>query len=251
MTSPAATPPQPLHGPIVGNTDGLTRYQNLMGGTGTTLLHRLLSGPQTDSTLDIAEHVVFLNGASCGLHQHTRNEEIYYVLGGAGVVDMDGRRLDVHSGDLIITPLGSTHRVGARDGTDLAILVVEVLPGGGERRANPTSIAMRKLLVEQAASALDGVRVASVELGDYFTGAWGPFQLAALGPGATLGPRTASDAEQFVYVARGHARVEVGDLQEAGGAGLYVVVPPGVGWTAVNTSDRNEAEVVITQVGVP
>ncbi len=254
MTSLAATQTQRPNGPVVGNTDGPTTYYDLMGGTGTVKLKRLLSGPQMASSLEIAERVEFLEGASCGLHQHTRTEEVYYLLDGHGEMEMNGERLEVHSGDLVITPLGSTHRIGGFGNTNVAILVVEMLPGPDGRRGDPTRIAMPELLADRATSPAAGVRVASVELARHFTGAWGPFQLTVLEPGATLGPRTASDAEQFLYVARGRARLEFGGWQEAGGAGLYVVVPPGMAWTVVNDSSRDPAEVVITSnrlAGVP
>jgi quercetin dioxygenase-like cupin family protein len=251
MTSLAASAHTPANGPIVGNSDAPTTYYNLMGGQGTVKLKRLLSGPQMASTLDIAEHVAFLEGASCGHHRHTRAEEFYYVLGGDGVVDVDGERLPALGGDLIITPLNSAHKIGGRGNSSVAILVVEVLPGPGGRRGDPTRIAMPELLAREAASPVDGVRVATVDLAKHLTGAWGPFQLAALEPGASLGPHAISDAEQFLYLASGDVRFEFGDWREAGSAGLYAVVPPGTAWTIVNTSARNRAEVAITQVGVP
>ena len=102
-------------------------------------LKRLLSGPQMVSSLEIAERVEFLKGASCGVHQHTRTEEIYYLLDGHGEMEMDGERLEVHGGDLVITPLGSTHRIGGFGNTNVVILVVEVLPGprGPAGRSDP------------------------------------------------------------------------------------------------------------------
>jgi len=234
----------------VGDTDGLTTYYDLMGGTGEVRLKRLLSAPQMTSSLDIAEHVVFLEGASCGLHRHTRTEEIYYLLGGAGTVEMDGERLEVRGGDLIITPHSSAHKIGAFADTNVAMLVVEVPPGPEGRRADPARIAVRGLLADQPVSP-EGVRVASVELPKFFTGAWGPFRLAALDPGARLGPCTTDGAEQFLYLAGGHARFEFGDRRQAGKAGLYAAIPPGVPWTIVNDSIHNRAEVAITQVGLP
>lgn len=246
MTSLAAAQAQRPNGPVVGNTDGPTTYYDLMGGMGTVRLKRLLSGPQMASSLEIAERVEFLKGASCGLHQHHQTEEIYYLLDGDGEMEMDGERLEVHSGDLVITPLGSTHSIGGFGNTNVAILVMEVLPGPKGPRGAPARIAMPELLADRATSPTAGVRVASVDLAKHFTGAWGPFELAALEPGATLGPRIARDAEQFLYVARGHARLEFGGWQETGCAGLHLVVPPGMAWTVVNDSSRDPAQVVIT-----
>lgn len=250
MTSHPATPNRRQSGPIVGDIDGLTTYYDLMGGSGEVRLKRLLSAPQMTSSLDIAEHVVFLEGASCGLHRHTRTEEIYYLLSGAGTVEVEGERLEVRGGDLIITPLNSVHQIGAVGDTNLAMLVVEVLPGPEARRTDPTRITVRALLADQPAS-FQGVRVASVELPKFLTGAWGPFQLAALDPGARLGPCITDSAEQFLYLACGHARFEFGDRHQAGKAGLYTAIPPGMPWTIVNDSISNRAEIAITQVGLP
>ncbi len=249
-----AAPTRP-YGPIVGNTDGLSTFQNLMGGEGTCRLKRLVSGFHVVSTLDCMEHVVLLAGASCGRHTHTRTAEIYYVLGGAGVMHlaMDGeppKRWEVVGGDLITAPLHTSHTIAALPDTSIAILVVEVLPGDDDRRPDPTRIAVRDLLADQAAGRADGVRVTTVELARHLTGAWGPFQVAALEPAARLGPHTTRNAEQFLYLVRGRARFEFGNQQEAGTAGLYVAVPPGVPWTIANDSTHNLAEVAITEVGV-
>jgi mannose-6-phosphate isomerase-like protein (cupin superfamily) len=46
-------------------------------------------------------------------HYHRRSEEIYFVLGGAGVLEIDGESLDVHAGDAALIAPGAWHQIRA------------------------------------------------------------------------------------------------------------------------------------------
>jgi len=53
-------------------------------------------------------------------HYHSRTEEIYFVVRGEGIVELDGRPVEVKEGDLIVIEPGTVHSV---DG-EMDLLVV-------------------------------------------------------------------------------------------------------------------------------
>lgn len=61
-------------------------------------------------------------GAGIGLHQHHK-DEIYYVLSGRGIYELDGKAQDVRAGDAMLTRPGSTHAI-RQDGEDDLVLLI-------------------------------------------------------------------------------------------------------------------------------
>ena len=52
-------------------------------------------------------------GSSTQRHYHKLSEEIYFILEGHGVMDIDGENRDVKVGDAILIPAGSWHQITA------------------------------------------------------------------------------------------------------------------------------------------
>lgn len=50
-------------------------------------------------------------GASIGLHDHTKDFEVYYILSGKGLVDDNGEDVIVEAGDVIYTADGAKHSI--------------------------------------------------------------------------------------------------------------------------------------------
>ena len=61
-------------------------------------------------------------GAGIGLHQHHK-DEIYYVLSGRGVYELDGTAQPVQAGDAMLTRPGSTHAI-RQDGDEELVLLI-------------------------------------------------------------------------------------------------------------------------------
>ncbi|WP_447938514.1 cupin domain-containing protein [Pseudoxanthomonas mexicana] len=66
---------------------------------------------------------VLHKGAGIGLHQHHK-DEIYYVLSGQGVYELDGVAQAVHAGDAMLTRPGSTHAIRQDGDEDLVLLIM-------------------------------------------------------------------------------------------------------------------------------
>jgi lysophospholipase L1-like esterase/mannose-6-phosphate isomerase-like protein (cupin superfamily) len=66
---------------------------------------------------------VLHRGAGIGLHQHHK-DEIYYVLSGHGIYELDGKAQAVHAGDAMLTRPGSTHAIRQDGEEDLVLLIM-------------------------------------------------------------------------------------------------------------------------------
>jgi mannose-6-phosphate isomerase-like protein (cupin superfamily) len=66
-------------------------------------------------------------GGVSGEHAHTRTEEIYFVLSGAGELLLDGRPHRVEAGDMALTKIGGRHGLRNIGSEPLDWLVIEIL----------------------------------------------------------------------------------------------------------------------------
>lgn len=62
-------------------------------------------------------------GASIGYH-FQEIDEIYYILDGKGMMQMNGETFEVQSGDAILTRAGSSHGIAPSGTNDLVIMIV-------------------------------------------------------------------------------------------------------------------------------
>lgn len=61
-------------------------------------------------------------GTSTQRHFHRVAEEIYFLLEGEGLMDVDGATRIVGPGDAILIPAGAWHQLAAADGADIRML---------------------------------------------------------------------------------------------------------------------------------
>lgn len=66
---------------------------------------------------------ILKSGSSIGYHLQ-KEDEIYYVISGNGIMQMNGKTFPVKPGDAILTRPGSSHGIMPNDDNDLTILIV-------------------------------------------------------------------------------------------------------------------------------
>jgi mannose-6-phosphate isomerase-like protein (cupin superfamily) len=76
--------------------------------------------PLIDEKDAAAAEVHHLEITDARLHFHERTDEIYYVLGGTGRMQLDAAEIDLHEGVVVYVPRGTKHRAWG----DLKVLVV-------------------------------------------------------------------------------------------------------------------------------
>jgi mannose-6-phosphate isomerase-like protein (cupin superfamily) len=65
-------------------------------------------------------------GVSIGYHQHTGDEEYYYIVSGKGLMTLDGESFEVTGGDITAVYPGGMHGLENTGTEDLRIIVISV-----------------------------------------------------------------------------------------------------------------------------
>ena len=66
-------------------------------------------------------------GSTIGYHLQ-KEEEVYYILGGTGEMNMNGETFIVHAGDAILTRPGSSHSLKQEGKEDLVLIITYRIP---------------------------------------------------------------------------------------------------------------------------
>ena len=84
---------------------------------------RELLNPRNSSLLNqsLAEATLPPRGAT-ERHYHRRAEEIYFIVEGTGLMELDGDEREVRPGDAILIPPGAWHRIEATGEEGLRLL---------------------------------------------------------------------------------------------------------------------------------
>ena len=64
-------------------------------------------------------------GKRLSYQRHTSRTEHWYVVGGAGLVTLDGAERPVRVGSTVDVPAGAAHRAAADEGADLVLVEVQ------------------------------------------------------------------------------------------------------------------------------
>jgi mannose-6-phosphate isomerase-like protein (cupin superfamily) len=84
--------------------------ERLRDGEGNTRLTYLLDAGAEKNARMFAE--ITLNpGCSIGYHRHDSETEYYFILSGTGLVNDDGKEVEVKQGDSVITGNGASHSI--------------------------------------------------------------------------------------------------------------------------------------------
>ena len=83
--------------------------------------------PRTDEAACTAYRVRIAPHSTTSVSFHKVAEEIYYVLEGSGAAVLNGARHDLHAGDFLRLPPGTTH--GFETGADALVLLDIHTPG--------------------------------------------------------------------------------------------------------------------------
>jgi mannose-6-phosphate isomerase-like protein (cupin superfamily) len=84
--------------------------ENMRNGEGTVQLTYLLDAAGEKNARMFAE-ITLKPGCSIGYHQHNSETEYFFIISGAGMVNDNGREVQVKPGDSIITGNGASHSI--------------------------------------------------------------------------------------------------------------------------------------------
>jgi lysophospholipase L1-like esterase/mannose-6-phosphate isomerase-like protein (cupin superfamily) len=106
---------------IVNERDIPVEQPGPHGGAGVTVAHPFFRDAPALG-FEFRKRVL-RRGAGIGLHQHHK-DEIYYVLGGSGIYELDGVAREVRAGDAMLIRPGSTHAIRQHGDADLVLLIM-------------------------------------------------------------------------------------------------------------------------------
>jgi len=248
-------PPVDTYGVITNDIAGLGEIRNLVGGTGTARWKQLINGMHLAGAWGPVEYVELPPGASCGEHLHAEREEIYYIIDGSAVMQVNGTSVEVTAADLITCPIGTVHGIGvpADAGQPMRFFVVEMFPHQG-----PPGPAVRIGVRDQLQPlpgyrgyAEDDLRVATIDLTRHFTGPWRSFTEIEIPADAVIGPyQPRAATTEVLFVTEGEAEVTAGSEVLKGGPGLCVGGSAASAVTVRNPSDTRVLRMISTQVAV-
>lgn len=97
-------------------------------GKGPVNLFEIWSKSDFSSKIDFIDRVVVPPGSTIGFHKHGENEEMYVVLEGQGLMNIEGEEIAVNKGDMILNPVGGSHGLvnNSKENTDILVIQVSV-----------------------------------------------------------------------------------------------------------------------------
>jgi mannose-6-phosphate isomerase-like protein (cupin superfamily) len=100
--------------------------ENMRGGNGSVRLLHAFKEDEMSAKTRLCAKIILEKGCSIGVHQHAKDEEIYYILTGTGkVVDENGEHT-VKKGDAVLTGNGASHSIENIGEDTLELLAVVV-----------------------------------------------------------------------------------------------------------------------------
>lgn len=98
-----------------------TEVKNMRGGTGSIYLQKV--NPILDNMKMYAK-ITIPKGSSIGMHTHTEDEEMIYVLKNNGILTIDDKEYELSEGMISICKRGHNHSIKNIYKEDLVLLAV-------------------------------------------------------------------------------------------------------------------------------
>ncbi len=98
--------------------------ERMRGGTGTVEILHIFRSQELKGKTRLFAKLRLTAGSSIGYHRHDGEEEIFYILSGAGMVTEEGAAVAVKPGDSVLTGGGAGHSIANEGPEPLELLAV-------------------------------------------------------------------------------------------------------------------------------
>jgi mannose-6-phosphate isomerase-like protein (cupin superfamily) len=95
-------------------------------GDEPVLFAEAFTGNDFEGDWGFVEYVTVPVGSAIPVHRHDQDEEIYFIIEGAGVLTLDGQEVQVGAGDLAACRLGSSHGLVNASQQEMKLIVVGI-----------------------------------------------------------------------------------------------------------------------------
>ncbi|SCH41022.1 cupin domain-containing protein [Romboutsia sp. Marseille-P6047] len=97
---------------------------NLRNGKGNVKREHIIKGDEFKGKGKLFAKITIPKGNSIGMHDHTEDFEVYYILRGTGQVLDNGDLIQVNEGDVIYTADGNEHYIENIGNEDLELIAL-------------------------------------------------------------------------------------------------------------------------------
>ncbi|MBT3191224.1 MAG: cupin domain-containing protein [Verrucomicrobia bacterium] len=84
---------------------------NMRGGTGTVTIEKMFLPEEMTANSRLCARLTLPPGASIGSHQHLKEDEVYVITQGCGILDDGQCETLVSVGDAVLTGNGESHSI--------------------------------------------------------------------------------------------------------------------------------------------
>ncbi|NRD74110.1 cupin domain-containing protein [Shewanella sp. VB17] len=95
-------------------------------GVGPYDLHEIWSSDDFKSNIDFIDRVVIPPHSTVGYHKHGNNEEMYIVLEGNGQMTLNGEKVQITKGDMILNQPWGEHGLVNHSSDNIDLLVIQI-----------------------------------------------------------------------------------------------------------------------------
>ncbi|MGL6107117.1 cupin domain-containing protein [Romboutsia sp.] len=100
--------------------------EKLRNGKGVVKLQHIIQGDELKDKGTLFARIIIPVGNSIGMHDHTDDFEVYYILKGKGKVFDNGQLVEVTEGDVVYTADGKEHYIENIGDEDLEFLATVI-----------------------------------------------------------------------------------------------------------------------------
>lgn len=86
-------------------------YEKCHDGTGNVLAHWVLTSGDSKKGIQFMHDDTIEPNATIGIHPHEKDEEVYFVAEGNGVMILDGKEYPMGPGDVCVCRPGHSHGI--------------------------------------------------------------------------------------------------------------------------------------------
>ncbi|MBT3296100.1 MAG: cupin domain-containing protein [Verrucomicrobia bacterium] len=105
--------------------------EQMRGGNGSVTISHLFSREEWTANVRLCAELTLPPGASIGSHQHLREDEVYIITAGSGLLDDGSGEERVSTGDAVLTGNGATHTI-RNDGSEPLTLIAVIAMYGAK-----------------------------------------------------------------------------------------------------------------------
>jgi mannose-6-phosphate isomerase-like protein (cupin superfamily) len=101
--------------------------EKMRGGEGSINITHVFSQDEFKSNVRLCAKMTINPGCSIGEHSHFKEDEVYYILNGKGLVSDVGTEYEVNPGDSVLTGNGGSHSIKCIGNKPLEMIAFVIL----------------------------------------------------------------------------------------------------------------------------